>query len=398
MTLALPGVTAVMVENESAEVLARATRVLIAGGGTGGHVFPMLAVGQALHRVAPNASVVFVGTARGLEARAIPAAGEALELLDVAPLRGGGLRGFVRGGFKAVRSLVSARALVQRVRPDVVLSVGGYAGGPVALAARLMGVPLAFLEPNSVLGLTNKLLAPFAARAYFAFGDLDKRARAGVAARFGVPLRGSFTPSKYSAVAARMRVVLLGGSQGARALNESMPAAVRALLDRAPFASIVHQAGRGQAEATRARYEAAGVPLSSSSSTTELAPGHAHVSEFIDDVATELDRADLVVQRCGASSLAELCAVGRASVLVPFPFAADQHQLANAKSLEAEGAAIAMEQSAATPERLGSVLTELALDPARRQEMADRARALGKPSAAEDVARDLCALAHRGRP
>ena len=152
---------------------------LLAGGGTGGHVFPMLAVGQALRAVAPSAEVFYVGTARGLEARVMPENGCDLELLDVAPLRGGGLGGFVRGGLKAVSSLEASRQLVKRRKPDVVLSVGGYAGGPVALAARMMGVPLAVLEPNSVLGLTNKLLAPFARRAYVAFGDVDRRFGAG---------------------------------------------------------------------------------------------------------------------------------------------------------------------------------------------------------------------------
>jgi UDP-N-acetylglucosamine--N-acetylmuramyl-(pentapeptide) pyrophosphoryl-undecaprenol N-acetylglucosamine transferase len=356
--------------------------VLIAGGGTGGHVFPMLAVGQALKRQSEDARVFYVGTERGLEARVMPQAGEDLEVLDVAPLRGGGFGGFARGAYKALLSLKASRDLVRRRRPDVVLSVGGYAGGPIALAARAMGVPLAILEPNSVFGLTNRWLARFAQRAYFAFGDLDKRFETGVAARFGVPLRNAFAHRPYQPREERFDVLVLGGSLGAKALNERVPEAFAALLAVAPHATIVHQTGRGQVEATRERYRALGVPES-----------HARVTEFIEGVADELARADVVVQRCGASSLAELCLVGRASVLVPFPFAADQHQLANARSLEAAGAAVALPQQEATPARLASELEALAGDPARRAKMAASAARLGAPAAADDIARDLLSLA-----
>jgi UDP-N-acetylglucosamine--N-acetylmuramyl-(pentapeptide) pyrophosphoryl-undecaprenol N-acetylglucosamine transferase len=362
--------------------------VLIAGGGTGGHVFPMLAVGQAVRRVAPASEVFYVGTARGLEARAVPEAGGELELLDVAPLRGGGISGFFRGSFKAAWSLEASRKLVARRRPDVVLSVGGYAGGPVALAARLMGVPLAILEPNSVLGLTNRLLAPFASRAYLAFGDLDTRFGQGIAKRLGVPLRSAFEASPYVPEAERFRVLVLGGSLGARALNSSIPAGFAAVLRDVPHASIVHQVGRGHLEAASEAWRVAGL---------EGDP-RVRVTEFIGDVATELRGADVVVQRAGASSLAELCVVGRASVLVPFPFAADQHQLGNARSLEAIGAALAIEQSDATSDRLARELLALANDPARRVAMANAARGYGKPDAAVEIARDLLSIARSTSP
>ncbi len=358
--------------------------VLIAGGGTGGHVFPMLAVGEALRRVAPGTEVFYVGTSRGLEARAVPAAGEELELLDVAPLRGGGLSGFAKGLAKAFGSLPAARALVKRKRPDVVLSVGGYAGGPVALAARLMGVPLAILEPNSTLGLTNKLLAPLARRAYVAFGDLDRRFGPEIGARYGVPLRRSFEATDYVPEAGRFRVLVLGGSQGAQGLNDAMPGAIAQLSRSVPEVEVLHQAGRGRDEAVRAAYASLGLDAK------------ARVLDFVTDVGGELARADVVVQRAGASSLAELCLVGRASILVPFPFAADDHQAKNAQSLEAVGAAIALPQREATSEQLAALLGELAADPARRLSMARAARAAATPTAADDVARDLVALAGSG--
>ncbi len=354
--------------------------VLIAGGGTGGHVFPMLAVGDAVRALESTANVFYVGTARGLETKVMASLGEDLELLDVAPLRGGGVRGFVKGAFRALGTLPAARRLVARRKPDVVLSVGGYAGGPVALAARLMGVPLAILEPNGVLGLSNKLLVPIVDRAYTAFGDLDRRFRKGVGKALGVPLRRAFTSAPYSADPTRFRVLVLGGSLGALALNEALPEAFAALMKEVPHATIVHQTGRDRS-----------APVKSAYAARDVGAG-ARVTEFIDDVAGELDAADVVIQRAGASSLAELCAVGRASVLVPYPFAADQHQLANAKSLEAAGAAIALTQADATSARLAIELVRLARNPGERVRMAASASALGRPDAARDIAVDLLEL------
>lgn len=354
--------------------------VLIAGGGTGGHVFPMLAVGDAVRALSADASVFYVGTARGIESRVMNERGDDLELLDVAPLRGGGLRGFVKGAVRALGVLPAARRLVARRKPDVVLSVGGYAGGPVALAARMMGVPLAILEPNGVLGLSNKLLVPVIDRAYTGFGDLDKRMRRGVARGLGVPLRKAFSRSVYTPRPDSFRLLVVGGSLGAVALNEAVPAAFAELVRKVPHATIVHQTGRGRVDAVKAAYAALGIGEA------------ARVSEFIDDVASELARADVVIQRAGASSLAELCAIGRASILVPFPFAADQHQLANARSLEALGAAVALTQAEATSERLAAELAQLAADPERRSQMAEKAAREGRPDAARDIALDLLAL------
>lgn len=357
--------------------------VLIAGGGTGGHVFPMLAVGEAVLAASPEASVFYVGTARGMETRAMPRAGADLELLDVAPLRGGGLKGFASGMMRAMGVVPAAVSLVMRRKPDVVFSVGGYAGGPVALAARMMGVPLAILEPNGVLGLTNRLLVPFAHRAYTGFGDLDRRLGARGRA-LGVPLRGVFKHAPYVPADDRFRVLVLGGSQGAAALNRSVPEAFARLVAAVPHATIVHQTGRNNGPSVEADYQARG------------AAGSARVVEFIDDVAAELEAADLVIQRAGASSLAELCVVGRPSLLVPFPFAADNHQLANARGLERAGAAIALTQEEATAERMAAELDALSVDPARRRGMADSAAALGRPDAARDIANDLLELARAG--
>ncbi len=367
--------------------------VLIAGGGTGGHVFPMLAVGDAVRALDPEARVVYVGTPRGIEGRAIgervPAEGspkDELFLLDIAPLRGAGVAGFVKGVARAAGSIPAAGALVERLRPDVALSVGGYAGGPIALAARLRGVPVALLEPNSVLGLSNRLLTPFAERAYVAFPETERYLRPSTVRRAGVPLRRAFAPSDYTAHEGPLSLLVLGGSQGAKGINEVLPRAVAAAVSAGVDLHVIHQAGRSRDADVRAAYAALGLGE------------RARVVAFIDDVAAAITGADLVASRAGASSLAELCAVGRASILIPYPFAADDHQHKNALSLERAGAAVAIAQADATPERLAAELGALALDPERRATMARAARALGRPEAARTVALDLLDLAGSHRP
>ncbi len=354
--------------------------VVLAGGGTGGHVFPMVAVADALRSEA-DVRVVYVGTARGIEARVVPSRGDELELLDVLPIKGRGAFGALRGAMRAAGTLPRAHALVRRLAPRAVLAVGGYAAGPLGLAACLARVPLAVLEPNSVLGLSNRWLVPFARRAYVAFPAIEAKLGPRIARRTGVPLRGTFSATPYAPEAGKLRVLVLGGSQGAQALNDVVPRALALVKERLGFVSVLHQAGRDQDAGVRDTYGAVGL--------AECAV----IVPFLDDVAGEIARADLVIERAGASSLAELCAVGRASILVPFPFAADDHQRKNAEAIAASRASACIDQSDATPERVATEVLTLARDPERRRSMADAARALGRPHAARDVARDLLALA-----
>jgi UDP-N-acetylglucosamine--N-acetylmuramyl-(pentapeptide) pyrophosphoryl-undecaprenol N-acetylglucosamine transferase len=355
-------------------------RFVLAGGGSGGHLFPLVAVADALRAEAPGAECIFVGTERGIEARVLPPRGERLELLDVRPIKGGGLGGAARGVARAAGSLPAAAKLVRSLRPEVVLSVGGYAAGPVSLAARLLGVPLALLEPNSTLGLTNFVLSPLASRAYVAFDEVGRRFRPSIVRPFGVPLRPGFEPSPYRPETGRARLLVLGGSQGAEALNRALPEAAGELGRALPGLTIVHQAGRGRAEAVRAAYAARGVE-------------RVEVLEFSDDLARLLASADLVVARSGAGTLAELCAVGRAALLVPYPHARDDHQLRNAEALAGAGAAAWLAQSEATPARIAGELGAILGSPARLATMAAAAAARGEPGAAGRVARDLLGLA-----
>jgi UDP-N-acetylglucosamine--N-acetylmuramyl-(pentapeptide) pyrophosphoryl-undecaprenol N-acetylglucosamine transferase len=349
-------------------------RILFAGGGTGGHVFPAVAVAEALEATA-DVEVVFCGTARGVEARVIPARGWRLECLDVQPMKGGGALRALRGAFVAALATGHALRLVRALRPAVVLSVGGYAAGPVTLAAALTGVPVAVMEPNSVVGLANRLLAPLAKRAYLAWPDTQRPFRSDARRLVGVPLRGGFAPRPY-APGARKRVLVLGGSQGAQALNERMPLAFARLRD-VPGLEILHQAGRDRDQAVRAAYGEA---------------GNVTVQPFIDDVAAEIAAADLVVARAGASTLAEITAIGRAALLVPFPHAADDHQGRNAEALARAGAAVCLRQEVADSMRLAGEIERCLRDDASRIAMADRSRAVGKPDAAAAVARDLLEL------
>ena len=354
--------------------------ILVAGGGTGGHVFPAVAVATAMLALA-DVEPVFFGTARGIEARVVPALGFRLELLDVGPMKGGGPARAVRGGVLAAMATGRALRRVRELAPRAVLGVGGYASGPVTLAAALLGIPVTVLEPNSVVGLANKLVAPFVKRAYLGWKDAEGSFRPDACRVHGVPLRHGFGPCPYVPGATR-RILVMGGSQGAAALNERMPAACARLAAMRGLQDlhIVHQAGRDRDEAVRADYAFAAVK-------------GVTVTPFIDDVVRAIEAADLVVARAGAGTLAEITAIGRAAVLVPFPHAADDHQARNAEALAKAGGAACIRQGAADPVRLATEIARLLVDDAARIAMADASRACGKPAAATDVAADLLALA-----
>ncbi len=353
--------------------------IIMAGGGTGGHVFPMIAVADALRRVDPTLRLVFVGTERGQEVNIVPERGYELRLVDVQPMRGGGLRQLLRGSGRALMALPDSRKLLSELKPRAVFSIGGYAAGPICLAARMSGVPVALMEPNSVIGLANQLIAKLVRRAYTAFPDCEHHFHASKVLRTGVPIRAGFDPAPYVPAKNALEVLVLGGSQGARALNETVP---QALLSCRTPVRVVHQVGRGNVDEVTQRY-------------SELGAGTgASVVPFIDDMPAAIARAHLVVSRSGASAVSEICAVGRPSLLVPYPFAAGDHQLHNALSLEKDGASVCVPQEEASREVLATLIDGLAEDK-RLSEMAERARDRGRPNAAHAIARDLMALSER---
>jgi UDP-N-acetylglucosamine--N-acetylmuramyl-(pentapeptide) pyrophosphoryl-undecaprenol N-acetylglucosamine transferase len=351
-------------------------KLVFAGGGSGGHVFPLLAVAEAIGELAPGMEIVFVGTARGLETRLVPERGYPLELVQVLPLRGDGVRGAARGVSAAARAIPACTAILRRHRPLAVLSIGGYAAGPLALAARLEKIPLALMEPNAEIGLSNRLIAPLAARAYTAFPRAGRHFRKRAVVETGLPLRKGFFPVPYARRPGALRVLVFGGSQGARVLNEAVP---RALAKLAAPPSVLHQCGPREEAQTRALYSELGLRDA------------ARVVPFLDDMPRAIAEADVVIGRAGAGTISEVCAVGRPSLLIPYPFAGD-HQRFNAVPLVEGGAAVLVTSSEATPGRLASELERLEREPGLLERMAESARRLGRPAAARTIALDLLGL------
>jgi len=352
--------------------------LIFAGGGTGGHVYPMIAVADAVREIAPELRLVFVGTERGMETRIVPERGYELELLKVLPIRGGGVSGALRGIARAASSVPEARALIKRLAPSAVFSIGGYAAGPVSLAARSLGVPVALMEPNSVIGLANRLIAPLVQRAYTAFPESEKHFKRAVILRSGVPIRAGFAPIPYEPRLSALRILVLGGSQGAKSLNEAVP---HALAEAAPNVVVTHQCGAAHEAAARSLYAQLGL-----AERVEVVP-------FITDMPAALAAADLVIGRSGAGAVSEICAVGRPSVLIPYPFASGDHQRVNAESLVRAEAALCLPIAEASPARIAAEITALLSDPSRLIKMAARAAALGRPGAARAIAEDLLGLA-----
>jgi UDP-N-acetylglucosamine--N-acetylmuramyl-(pentapeptide) pyrophosphoryl-undecaprenol N-acetylglucosamine transferase len=358
--------------------------VMIAGGGTGGHLFPGIAVAQEVRRRSPASKVLFVGTARGIETRAVPKAGFPLELLPVSGLRKKGLVGFVVGLLRLPLAVIGALRLVRRFRPSVAVSVGGYAAGPAILAARLLGVPCVVMEQNAIPGFTNRVL-----------GLLSSRILAGLPPR-GFPMRKVRVvgnPVRADLLTVReapyrpgtpLRLLLVGGSQGAKALNDLMVALAPSLAGSGLVLKILHQTGTADLERVTAAYAAAKVTS-------------AEARAFIDDMATAYREADLVLCRAGASTIAELTVCGRPSILVPYPFAVDDHQTANARTLVDLGGAIQIPQAELTAPRLLEILRGFAGDKSRLEVMAARAREAGNPDSAATIV-SILEEASGGRP
>lgn len=343
--------------------------VMILAGGTGGHIFPGLAVAAALR--ARGVPVSWLGADGGMETRLVPQHGIAIDTIAVKGLRGKGAMALLGAPLRVLRAIRAASRVMRARQPLAVISFGGYAAGPGGIAAKLHGVPLIVHEQNRAPGMTNRVLARFARRVLTGFPQTFRGIDEDVV---GNPVRDAIAalPMPAQRFAARngaLRLLVLGGSQGARALNDALP---RALATLNGSVEVRHQCGeklRGDAERAYAR---AGVA--------------ATVEPFIADMAAAYANADLVVCRAGALTLAELCAAGVGSVLVPFPQAVDDHQTRNAEYLVERGAALLLPQGERLAEELRATLAALAADPPRRLAMAEAARALARPDAAERVA------------
>jgi UDP-N-acetylglucosamine--N-acetylmuramyl-(pentapeptide) pyrophosphoryl-undecaprenol N-acetylglucosamine transferase len=345
--------------------------VLIAGGGTGGHLYPGIAVARELIARVPDARVVFVGTAAGIESRVVPKEGFTLETIRSAGIKGKSLPALLRGLALVPLSALDAAQVLSRHRPAVVIGVGGYSSGPVVALAALRGIPTLLMEQNAMPGLTNRSLARLVRAAAVTYPDSVAHF-GGKAFVAGNPVRPEFFTGRAhddnGSPPGAARVLVFGGSQGAHAINLAMVAAAARLAADQPGIALTHQTGERDLALVREGYRAAGL--------------QARVEPFLFAMDREMTDADLVVSRAGATTLAELTAAGRPSILIPLPTATDDHQRKNAAALVQAGAAVMLEQRELTGDRLAIDLLTLAGDPARRRRMGEAAKALARPDAA----------------
>lgn len=351
------------------------TRIVIAGGGTGGHLYPGLALADAL--AARGVEVVYVGAAGGIEARVVPTTGYPLHLLPGRQLRGGGVVRAARGLATATGATLRAVALLGTLRPALVVGVGGYASVAVVVAAALRRIPSVLLEQNVVPGAANRMLVRLARRVCVGFAESIRFFPAGRAVHTGNPVRADLVRPRVER--ARPGLLVFGGSAGAHKLNEATVGALAAMGAAARGLDVTHQTGTADVDAVRARYADLGLGV--------------RVEPFITDMGAAYAAADVVVGRAGAMTCAEVTAVGLPAILVPYPYAADDHQRRNAEVLAAAGAAETILDADLTAERLAERLRALLDDPARRATMGARARELGRADAAQRVADECLALA-----
>jgi UDP-N-acetylglucosamine--N-acetylmuramyl-(pentapeptide) pyrophosphoryl-undecaprenol N-acetylglucosamine transferase len=351
-------------------VYSQSMRAILAGGGTGGHVIPAIAIAQELQKDF-GAEVLFIGTARGIENRLVPAAGFPLKLIQVGALNKVSFKTRLKTSVDLPRAVLHSRRILSEFRPDVVIGVGGYASGPAMLAAIVKRIPTLAFEPNYVPGFANRRVARFVSAAAVHFEETAKYFRN--AKVTGVPVRQAFFEIAAKAPEiSRSTLLVFGGSQGAHAINQVMIESAPALRARVPGIQIIHQTGEHDYNDAQTAYASLG--------------GSAEAHRFIDDMPGFFAGADVVLCRSGASTVAELTAAGKPAVLVPFPRAADDHQKRNAQALERAGAAVMLEESMLTADRLVTMVSALLGDPERLKKMRDVAHQLSHPSAARDIA------------
>ena len=350
-------------------------RIIIAGGGTGGHVIPALAIAQQLKKQF-DAEVLFIGTARGIETRLVPQAGFPLELIQVGALKNVSLMTRVKTMFDLPRAIAASSRMLSDFDPEVVIGVGGYASGPAMVAAIRRRLPTLAFEPNVVPGFANRMIARWVSAAAVHF---EETCRYFPNCRVtGVPVREAFfsIPPK---IGGTPTLLVFGGSQGARAINQAMIESLAGLRAKIPGIHIIHQTGQRDYDHVLAAYQRSGIS------------GEVH--KFIDDMPATFARADLLVCRSGASTVGEITAAGKPAIFVPFPAAADDHQNVNARALERVGAAVVVEESNLGAAYLVDTIAMLIGDPRRLQSMSSAARSLAHPKAVEEIAEMVVQLA-----
>lgn len=349
-------------------------KILIAGGGTGGHLYPGVALAEEITTRKAGNEVMFVGTKRGIEARVIPELGYPIEFIDVSGLKGTGIVRRVRALAQVPVALYQSMRIIRRFKPDAAVGVGGYASGPAIMAAWMLGLPTAVLEQNTVPGITNRILSRMVNAVYVMFDDSGRYFPRKKVHALGNPIRrqllDNFLRSRIEP-SPKFNVLVLGGSQGAHALNLRMVEAAGHLSEIEDEIQIVHQTGKNDVELVERGYAEIGFD--------------AMVTPFIDDVSEAYRKADLVVCRAGATTLAEVMVAKKASILVPYPYAADNHQELNAQSMVDAGAAIMLVERELDGRRLAETVLDLFRDRERLSSMEQAASRAGRPEAAREI-------------
>jgi UDP-N-acetylglucosamine--N-acetylmuramyl-(pentapeptide) pyrophosphoryl-undecaprenol N-acetylglucosamine transferase len=353
-------------------------RFLMAGGGTGGHVIPAIAVARELRE--RGHEVWFVGTERGAEGRLVPAAGFTLERIRIGGLQGMGVAKKVSSLLQLLNTTIHQHGAFGKRKPDAVFSMGGYVAGPPVIAALLRKIPVVVMEPNAMPGLTNRWMGKRVARALVSFPETGKWFPEGRTELTGLPVREEFfhLPPRPGGA---FTVLITGGSQGSRTLNNAARAAWPLLKKLPQPVRLLHQTGPASADALQAEFAATGIA--------------GEVSAFIDNMPAAFAQSDLVICRSGAGAVSELAAAGKPSILIPFPFAADDHQLRNAEAMEKAGAARLYRDQHWTAERMVETISQLMSQPDELRVMAENARALAKPGAAHRAADILEQIARK---
>ena len=352
-------------------------KVVIAGGGTGGHLFPGIAVAEEFIKRDARNRVMFIGTKRGIEHRVLGRLGYDLKLIDVEGLKGRGLKALIKGLYAIPMSMWQSRKIMKEFGPDVVIGVGGYASGPAVITAWLMGIPTAIAEQNALAGNTNLILGKFVRKVFLTYEQSRKGFAPEKVIMTGNPVRAAFAKGLADAAAQKQgrQILIFGGSQGAAAINRTIVAMMPLLQNLKEGFRIVHQTGERDFDMVREAYQKHGIV--------------AQVSPFIVDMVSVYAASDLIICRAGATSLAEITAAGRASILIPFPWAANDHQTLNAQAMVEAGAALMLRESDLTPEKLFSMVETLLADERKLKEMEVQSKKSGRLDAAARIA-DAC--------
>ncbi len=356
-------------------------RVVIAGGGTGGHIFPALALAEELRRRNGSVEITFIGSRRGLETRVVPSHGYTLEVLDVEGIKKRKGKDRIRAFLKAALATLKALRLLRRIRPDGVIGSGSYSSGPVVLAASLLGIKTAILEQNAVPGLTNRILGRFVDRIYTAFEEAERYFPKGRTVLTGNPVRRDIldvTRQDRARRNGRFSIFVFGGSQGATAINAAFLDATEYLTDIWGNLRVVHQAGSLGYRQVEEAYRRKGLKV--------------ELHNFIDDMAKAYSACDLIICRAGATSIAEIMALGLPAILVPYPFSTDAHQEVNARTLVERGAAVMLRQDELTGSTLAEVIRRFFENPSELRKIREAASALSRPRASETIVDDYTKL------